>query len=180
MTLTIDLDHIPGPKGRPVVGNALDIDAENPIESFLELARLYGPIFKLSMPTGTRLFVSGPDLVAEVCDDSRFDKKVGAGLQQLRGSALGNGLFTSETDDPLWRRAHNILMAPFSVQAMRDYMPRMLDIADQLMDKWERCAASGTASTPSTGRARTPSSRPWSAPWSCPRPGCASSRSRPA
>ena len=35
-------------------------------------------------------------------------------------------------------RAHNILMAPFSLQAMRDYMPKMLDVADQLMDKWAR------------------------------------------
>jgi cytochrome P450/NADPH-cytochrome P450 reductase len=29
-------------------------------------------------------------------------------------------------------------MAPFSLQAMRDYMPRMIDIADQLMDQWSR------------------------------------------
>jgi len=29
-------------------------------------------------------------------------------------------------------------MAPFSMQAMRDYMPAMIDIADQLMDKWDR------------------------------------------
>ena len=29
-------------------------------------------------------------------------------------------------------------MSPFSLQAMRDYMPRMVDIADQLMDKWDR------------------------------------------
>ncbi|HEX5522264.1 MAG TPA: cytochrome P450, partial [Pedococcus sp.] len=138
MSTTISLDDIPGPKARPIVGNALDIDAENPIETFLEMARDYGPIFKISVPTGTRIFVSGPDLVDELCDDTRFDKKVGGGLASLRRGPTGNGLFTSETDDPLWRRAHNILMAPFSVQAMRDYMPRMLDIADQLMAKWER------------------------------------------
>ena len=48
------------------------------------------------------------------------------------------GLFTAHTDDPMWARAHGILMAPFSMQAMRDYMPAMIDIADQLMDKWDR------------------------------------------
>ena len=135
MSMTIGLDDIPGPKARPIVGNALDIDAENPIETFLEMARDYGPIFKISVQTGTRIFVSGHDLVEELCDDARFDKKVGGGLANLRRGPTGNGLFTSETDDPVWRRAHNILMAPFSVQAMRDYMPRMLDIADQLMAK---------------------------------------------
>ena len=82
--------------------------------------------------------MSGPELVDEVCDDTRFDKKVGGGLANLRGVRPATGLFTAETDDPLWARAHNMLMTPFSLQAMRDYMPKMLDVADQLMDKWAR------------------------------------------
>src|SRR4051795_12424769 len=85
-----------------------------------------------------RLIVSGPDLVEEICDEARFDKQVGGGLATLRKDGADTGLFTAETQDPLWRRAHNILMAPFSMQAMRDYMPKMLDIAHQLMGKWAR------------------------------------------
>jgi cytochrome P450/NADPH-cytochrome P450 reductase len=38
----------------------------------------------------------------------------------------------------LWRRARNILMPPFGLQSMRDYMPMMLDVAGRLMDKWKR------------------------------------------
>ena len=102
------------------------------------MAEEYGPIFKIATPGGVRLFVSGPELVDEVCDDARFDKKVAGGLANLRKGPRGDGLFTSDTDDPLWARAHNILMTPFSLQAMRDYMPKMLDLADQLMDKWSR------------------------------------------
>jgi cytochrome P450/NADPH-cytochrome P450 reductase len=98
----------------------------------------YGQIFRIAIPGGVRLFVSGPGLVEELCDDERFDKKVGGGLAALRSGAVGAGLFTAETEDPLWHRAHNILMTPFSLQAMRDYIPAMLDIAQQLMDKWER------------------------------------------
>jgi cytochrome P450/NADPH-cytochrome P450 reductase len=48
------------------------------------------------------------------------------------------GLFAADTADPMWRRAHNILLSPFGLQSMRDYMPMMLDIAEQLMTKWER------------------------------------------
>ena len=87
---------------------------------------------------GVRLLVSGPELVDEICDDARFDKKIGGGLSVLQRGPAGAGLFTAETDDPLWVRAHNVLMTPFSLQAMRDYMPKMLDVADQLMDKWSR------------------------------------------
>ena len=44
----------------------------------------------------------------------------------------GAGLFTSETSDPNWRKAHNILLPAFSMDAMRGYHPMMLDIAVQL------------------------------------------------
>ncbi|MFP5346341.1 MAG: bifunctional cytochrome P450/NADPH--P450 reductase, partial [Actinomycetes bacterium] len=138
MTAPLGIDEIPGPRGLPLVGNILDVDRHNPVTGFMELARQYGPIFKLSVPGGTRLMVSGADLVDELCDEARFDKKVGGGLASVRETPVGRGLFTADTDDPLWHRAHNILMPPFSMQSMRDYMPKMLDIADQLMDKWER------------------------------------------
>jgi cytochrome P450 / NADPH-cytochrome P450 reductase len=138
MSATISLDEIPGPRGLPVLGNVRDLDADAPFESLMRLAGEFGPIYKLSTPVGTRLIVTGPDLVDELCDDVRFDKLVSGGQASLRQGAVSSGLFTADTQDPLWHRAHNILMAPFSMQAMRDYMPKMLDIADQLIEKWAR------------------------------------------
>ncbi|GAA1329688.1 bifunctional cytochrome P450/NADPH--P450 reductase [Pseudonocardia xinjiangensis] len=138
MNAPIGIDEIPGPRGIPLLGNVFDLDAAHPIDALIRMADEYGPLYKLTVPGGVRLFVSGPELVDEICDDQRFDKQVGGGLSNLRRGGLSNGLFTSSTDDPLWHRAHNILMPPFSLQAMRDYMPKMLDIADQLMEKWGR------------------------------------------
>ncbi|GEL18710.1 bifunctional cytochrome P450/NADPH--P450 reductase [Pseudonocardia asaccharolytica] len=138
MSAPIGLDELPGPRGLPLVGNVFDIDMTSPIEGFVRMAQEYGPLYKLTTPAGVRLMVSDPDLVEQVCDDTRFDKAVGGGLSSLRGSVVSTGLFTAETDDPLWHRAHNILMPPFGLQAMRDYVPKMLDIAEQLMEKWSR------------------------------------------
>ena len=101
----LSLDEIPGPRRLPVIGNVFDIDTANPLAGVVRMAAKYGPIFKLATPGGVRLFVSGPDLVEEICDDARFDKKVAGGLLQLR-EAVGSGLFTAKTDDRLWRRAH--------------------------------------------------------------------------
>ncbi len=148
MSTTIALDEIPGPRGLPLVGNAFDIDGSSPIEGFLRMADEYGPIFRLTIPGGTRLIVSGAPLVDEICDDTRFDKMVGGGLSNLRKGAAGSGLFTADTADPLWHRAHNILMSPFSLQAMRDYVPKMTDIAEQLMDKWGRLNPGETVDVP--------------------------------
>ncbi len=138
MNAPIGIDEIPGPRGLPLLGNIFDIDAHSPTEQMVRMAQEYGPIFKLTTPAGLRLLVSGPDLVEEICDDTRFDKAVSSGLRNLRGGVVGAGLFTADTDDPLWHRAHNILMPPFSQQAMRDYVPKMVDIAEQLMEKWAR------------------------------------------
>jgi cytochrome P450/NADPH-cytochrome P450 reductase len=138
MTDPIAPEDLPGPPGLPFIGNVRAIDFTQPIESLMSLAREYGPIFKLITPGGISVVVSGVDLVSEICDDTRFDKVITAGLSILAEGPIDAGLFTAHTDDPMWARAHGLLMAPFSMQAMRDYMPAMIDIADQLMGKWDR------------------------------------------
>ena len=137
MPAPITVDRLPGPHGVPVLGNLLDLNNPHPIDTLIGWAREFGPIYRLSVPGTTRVVVSGADLMPDICDDDRFDKQLGPGLVAARGTQTP-GLFLSETNDPLWRRAHNILMAPFSQSSMRGYLPRMVDIAGQLMDKWSR------------------------------------------
>ena len=131
------LEPIPQPPGKPLIGNAVTVDSSRLIQSLMELAEQYGPIFKLDMMGTPIIMVSGTDLVAEVCDEKRFDKTVRGPLKRLRLIA-GDGLFTGNTDDPNWSKAHNILLPSFSQKAMGGYLPMMTDIANQLMVKWER------------------------------------------
>src|SRR6478672_1632836 len=139
------LEPIPRPPGHLLIGNLLDLDASHPMESLMELARQYGPIYELAIPgRGSLIVVSSYELVNELCDESRFDKSVGPGLKALAEGPAGAGLFTSETVDPNWHKAHNILLPAFSLDAMRGYLPRMLDIAVQLMQKWERLNSEDT------------------------------------
>jgi cytochrome P450/NADPH-cytochrome P450 reductase len=132
------IDQLPGPHAVPFLGNLLDLNTPNPMDKLIEWGREFGPIYRLQVPGNDRVVVSGADLVEEICDDARFGKQLGAGLKAGQEGQTSQGLFTSETADPMWRRAHNILMAPFSQQAMRGYLPRMIDIAGQLVDKWAR------------------------------------------
>jgi cytochrome P450/NADPH-cytochrome P450 reductase len=73
---------------------------------------------------------------------------LGPGLNALAEGPAGRGLFTSETPDPNWRKAHNILLPAFSTEAMRGYHPRILDIAVQLAQKWERLNPDDTIDVP--------------------------------
>ena len=77
-------------------------------------------------------------MVDDLCDDSRFDKLVGVSQRELRKTHESAGLFTADTDDPLWKSAHDILLPSFSTWAMKGYLDPMIDIAEQLCLKWER------------------------------------------
>jgi cytochrome P450 / NADPH-cytochrome P450 reductase len=81
----ITFEPIPQPPGYPVLGNIFDlIGEETPIQALMKLARQYGPIFRLRMPQGSNIVLSGFELVDEVCDEKHFDKFLGAGLRNAR------------------------------------------------------------------------------------------------
>ena len=137
MATQLALEPIPQPPGNPLIGNVLTVDANRQVQSLMELAEQYGPIYQLDMMGTPLIIVSSADLAAEICDEKRFDKTVRGPLKRLR-SIAGDGLFTGDTDDPNWAKAHNILLPSFSQKAMGLYLPGMIDIAQQLMLKWER------------------------------------------
>jgi cytochrome P450/NADPH-cytochrome P450 reductase len=137
MASTNRLGPIPQPPTKPVVGNMLSLDSSAPVQNLARLAKEFGPIFWLDMMGSPVVFVSGHDLVDELSDEKRFDKAVRGPLRRVRAVA-GDGLFTADTNEPNWSKAHNILMQPFGNRAMQSYHPSMVDIAEQLIKKWER------------------------------------------
>jgi cytochrome P450 / NADPH-cytochrome P450 reductase len=128
---------IPQPPIKPLIGNLLDLDRAAPVQGLVQLAQQYGPIYRLAVRGTFLVVVSGHELVAELCDESRFDKSVGGALWKVR-KFTGDGLFTATTDELNWAKAHNILLPNFSQRAMHSYHAMMLDIAGQLIDKWSR------------------------------------------
>lgn len=131
------LHPIPKPDGLPVVGNILTVDTEAPLQSLMKICEEQGPIYWLDMMGKASIIVSGAELTHELCDETRFDKTVRGPLKRLRAIG-GDGLFTGDTTAPNWGKAHNILMPTFSQKSMHSYLPMMIDIAEQLMQKWER------------------------------------------
>jgi cytochrome P450/NADPH-cytochrome P450 reductase len=134
------LSPIPHPPTKPVVGNMLSVDSSAPSQHLARMAKEYGPIFWLDMMGAPFVVVSGADLVDELSDEKRFDKSVRGSLRRVRLIA-GDALFTAYTTEPNWSKAHNILLQPFGNRAMQSYHPSMLDIAEQLVKKWERTNA---------------------------------------
>ncbi len=134
------LSPIPQPPTKPVVGNMLSLDSTAPVQHLVRLTKELGPIFWLDMMGASLVIVSGHDLIDELSDEKRFDKAVRGSLRRVRAVG-GDGLFTADTNEPNWSKAHNILLQPFGNRAMQSYHPSMVDIAEQLVKKWERLNA---------------------------------------
>jgi len=146
--MTATIDPIPQPPPSRIFGNLRDMDRELPIRGLMRLAEQYGPIYRVARPDGrSSLIVSSYELVNEVCDERRFDKLVWQPLLNVR-PFTGDGLFTARTEEPNWHRAHNILLPNFGMRAMQGYMPMMIDIAEQLMQKWGRLNPDETVDVP--------------------------------
>jgi cytochrome P450 / NADPH-cytochrome P450 reductase len=115
-------------------------DGTTVVEHLMALARRYGPIFQVPQPGPRSLIVTTFALADAVCDDQTFDK-VGSPDEATIRLLAGDGLFTARTAEPNWHKAHNILLPNFSMQAMKNYFPDMLDLAEQLVLKWARLNA---------------------------------------
>jgi len=139
----VDTAAIPHPPHRlPVLGDVVGVNPRTPVQSALRLLRDLGPIAVRKAFGIEIVAVGGADLAAELSDDTRFAKHVGLPLRPLR-SFVGDALFTAENDEPNWQLAHDILAPAFTREAMRGYHTIMLEVARELLARWDVAADRG-------------------------------------
>ena len=93
-------EPIPQPKGLPWLGNLLQLPRDRVAQTFLEISRQFPQgLYQLDFVGRCVPFVYSADLVAELCDETRFRKLIGPPLSFLRAGA-GDGLFTAHQNEP--------------------------------------------------------------------------------
>ena len=130
---------IPGPKPLPVLGNMTNVSASKFSQNLLSISQDYKDtgIYRLVLPSSTMLIVGSHDLVDELCDETRFEKRITHLMDEIR-KITGDGLFSAHGDSLEWEKAHRLLMPAFGPIAIRNLFPQMLDIAEQMVLKFER------------------------------------------
>ncbi len=127
--------EIPGPPQLPLAGNLFQLPKSRLMQHLLETSKQFDGIFQLNFGGRRIVFVYSSELVAEICDETRFRKFIRPPLLFLRDVAK-DGLFTAHGDEPNWGKAHRILLPAFGQRAMKGYFDRMLEVAQQLVRKW--------------------------------------------
>jgi unspecific monooxygenase len=120
------------------VGDLVGLNFRTPVQSTLRQMRDLGPVSVRKLLGTETVMVGGADLTAELSDDSRFGKH-GPHLPPLR-RIVSDALFTAENDAPNWQLAHDILAPAFTREAMRGYHTIMLEVARELLARWDAAA----------------------------------------
>ncbi|KAK8075467.1 hypothetical protein PG997_010130 [Apiospora hydei] len=125
-----------------LLGHLSDLDRTLPARSYWKYMNEYAPIFQLDLGmTYPRVFVGSRELVNEMADDTRFVKFTHRLHQEMR-AVFGDGLFSAESTDPAWWKAHRLLVPALGPVGLSKMFNDMQDIASQLVLKWDRFGSS--------------------------------------
>ena len=137
-------DDLPGPRGIPWFGNALQVDTSRLHLQLEAWCRDYGPFYKLQLVKRRVLVVADHEVVAAMLRDrpdgfSRTNRlhEIWTEMGLLPGVFGANG--------EVWKRQRRMVMAGFDPAHVRNYFPALLSVAQRLGGRWRKAARNGSA-----------------------------------
>ena len=135
---------LPGPRGVPVFGNALQIQPTAFHRQVEQWARDHGNYYQLRFGRMQAVVVGDHEAVALALRD----RPNGFGRSpRVRQIGLEMGLlpsvFSAEGDD--WQHQRRMVMASFDPGHVKRYFPQLTKVADRLTGRWELAAKHGKA-----------------------------------
>lgn len=139
-----DYDDLPGPRGLPLLGNALQLQPGRTHLQFEQWAHAHGPLFRLRVGRRRLLVVGDHDLVATVLRDRPETFLRTSRLQEIWTElGLPPGVFGA--NGAVWQRQRRMVMASFDPAHVKAYYPALVRVADRLAARWGKAADQGLA-----------------------------------
>jgi cytochrome P450 len=128
----------PGPRGLPLLGNALSMGGSGALDYFVGLGARYGDVVGLAAGPMPVLALRHPEHLHHVLVKNQANYIKGMGYDGLR-LLLGQGLVTSEGE--LWRTQRRIMQPSFTPKAITQFFSMMVEVTQQLLERWARAEA---------------------------------------
>jgi len=131
--------ELPGPRGLPLVGHALQIEPARFHRQMEDWAAEYGDFYRLQLNDRQLLVVAGHEATAQIMRDrphgfTRTRKQLAIWTEM----GLPVGLFAAE--GATWERQRRMIMAGFDPAHVRHYLPAMRRVAGRLVQRWQVAA----------------------------------------
>ena len=137
-------DSLPGPRGLPLLGNALQLGGPQVHQQLEAWAAEYGPIYRFSIARRKVVVVGDHGLVAAVLRDRPDGFRRTQRLEEIwLEMGLPAGLFGAHGD--AWRSQRRMVMAAFGPEHVRQVHPALVQVAQRLAGRWANAASEGRA-----------------------------------
>ena len=132
-------EDLPGPRGLPVLGNALQLEVGRTHLQFEQWARAYGPAYRLRIGRRRLLVLGDHVAVAAVLRDRPEAFARSSRLEEIWTElGLPPGVFGANGES--WRRQRRMVMASFDPGHVKAYFPSLQRVAERLVQRWNRAA----------------------------------------
>jgi cytochrome P450 len=137
------IEDLPGPRGWPILGNALDLDTARLHLTVERWAREHGEYFRFRI--GGRQFVvlANPETIAAVLRDRPDGFNRTPRLSAIARDLGFGGLLSVNGD--VWRRQRPMVMASFDPGHIKSYFPTLARVTERFARRWQRAADAGEA-----------------------------------
>ena len=133
------LKDMPGPRGIPLLGNALQIDVPRFHLQLEQWSRKYGPFFKLQIGKRELLVLGNHQDVTSVLRDRPDGFRRTTNFEEI-WTELGmpHGVFGANGE--AWKRQRRMVMAAFDPAHVQRYLPSLQTVAQRLVGRWQLAA----------------------------------------
>jgi cytochrome P450 len=140
-TATREIADLPGPKGWPLIGVALDLEVSRLHLTLEQWAREYGPVYRVNLGARSLVATSDPELIDQ-CLRARPDVfRRDARVEPVFAELGVTGVFSVE--GATWRPQRRLAMDALSQRHLRDFYATLAKVARRLHARWAKAAATG-------------------------------------
>ena len=137
------LDELPGPKPRPLFGNAHQIDLSKAHLVFEGWARQYGPTCRFWRGSTPIVVTSDAGMINEILRARPETFRRSARTDATLSEVGIKGVFNAEGG--AWRSQRNLAVAALAQRNLKQLYPHIETVAHRLKRRWDRAAATGEA-----------------------------------
>ena len=135
------LDDLPGPRGLPLLGNALEVKPKELHRLVAGWADEFGPLFVFRVATTRILTVTDAEIIQQLLRDRPDRLRRWHKIEDILVDIKANGLFSAEGSE--WKRQRKYVVHMLNGSHVRQFIPRFEAVAGRLRRRWWRTAMTG-------------------------------------
>jgi cytochrome P450 len=137
-----EIADLPGPRGLPLFGNALQLDSTRIHRVAEKWHRAYGDCFRFSIGKRRFMVIADPEAIGGVLRD-RPDGFERTGRLEETAREMGfGGVFSSNGER--WRQQRPMVMAGLDPTHIKAYYPTLVKVTERFAQRWRRAAGSSS------------------------------------